>query len=126
MAWFRIENFMIRHKEWTAILMVVFAFMDNITSYLLLGGFIDPGPFQVSEANPIGAWQLEHFGLVNWLAINSLIVSLSAAGIARTSYKEKVDRVQRLLMPIAVFVILSRSTAAVNNFLVIAKLLGVD
>lgn len=98
-----------------AALAMLFALLDHATTWLCLRAPI-PG-WEVREANPLAAWLFGRFGLVEGLALDTLVTLGAVIFVAQAQRVPRAARLALLGMLIA-----TSAFATANNFDVIQQI----
>jgi len=98
-----------------AALAMLFALLDHWTTWLCLRGPI-PG-WEIREANPLAAWLFGHFGLVQGLALDTLVTLAAVILVAQTRRVPWAARLALLGLLIA-----TSAFAVANNVEVIQQI----
>ena len=98
-----------------AALAMLFALLDHVTTWLCLRAPI-PG-WEIREANPLAAWLFGRFGLVEGLALDTLVTLAVVLLVAQT---RRVPRAARLAL--LGLLIATSAYAVANNFDVIQQI----
>jgi hypothetical protein len=98
-----------------AALAMLFALLDHMTTWLCLRAPI-PG-WEIREANPLAAWLFGRFGLVEGLALDTLVTLAVVLLVAQT---RRVPRAARLAL--LGLLIATSAYAVANNFDVIQQI----
>jgi hypothetical protein len=94
---------------------MLFALLDHVTTWLCLRAPI-PG-WEIREANPLAAWLFGRFGLVEGLALDTLVTLAVVLLVAQT---RRVPRAARLAL--LGLLIATSAYAVANNFDVIQQI----
>lgn len=93
----------------------VFALLDHLTTWLCLRAPI-PG-WEIREANPLAAWLFGNVGLVEGLALDTLVTVLA---VALVSYTQRIPHSAKL--GLLGLLIATSAFAVANNFDVIQQI----